>query len=383
MTAPAKLPAEVRQLPPLAWALAMAGLDDMGPHLLRALVGAGPGSEVWEGLCRGELPPGVDASPARLKAFEGRAQAWSEAAPLVDVRAVWQAHSSGEVSAALLGDPGFPTQLAEDPDPPAVLCWQGDLGVLERPRVAVVGTRRCSRRAFDTAKSIGRGLAAAGVTVVSGLALGVDGAAHLGALQAQGAPPLGVVASGLDVVYPPKHRELWARVAADGLLISEWPLGASPARWRFPARNRLIAALAHLVVVVESPAKGGSLYTVDEAEARDVPVAAVPGPVGLRCAEGSNALLVEGAVPVRDAVDVLARLGLEVPPDVLRPPKRPAVTGDARTALGRLGIEARSFAELVSDLGWPPARVATALASLEGSGLVARRGPWLERVGNG
>jgi DNA processing protein len=358
----------------------MAGLPDMGPRLLRALVQAGPADEVWAGLCRGELPEPLRAAPRRAEAFAGKAAEWAAAARLVDVAAVREAHREAGVSVAVLGDPGYPHQLVEDPDPPALLCWRGDLSVLDRPRVAVVGTRRCSRRAFDTARSIGRGLGAAGATVASGLALGVDGAAHLGSLQARGAPPLGVVASGLDVVYPAKHRELWAQVAEEGLLLSEWPLGARPSRWRFPARNRLIAALAHLVVVVESPAKGGSLYTVDEAEARGVPVAAVPGPVGLRCSEGSNALLVDGAVPVRDAADVLARLGLEAPAASLHPPPRPPVLGDARTALSQLGTEARSFAELVSALGWAPARVATAVAELEGSGLVARRGPWLERV---
>jgi DNA processing protein len=363
-----------------AWVLAMAGLPNMGPRLLRALAQAGPGEEVWAELCRGELPEALRATPLRAEAFAGNAVEWAAAARLVDVPAVWQAHREAGVSVAVIGGPGYPVQLAEDPDPPAVLCWRGDLAVLDRPRVAVVGTRRCSRRAFDTARGLGRGLGAAGATVVSGLALGVDGAAHLGALQAKGAPPLGVVASGLDVVYPPKHRALWAQVAEQGLLLSEWPLGARPSRWRFPARNRLIAALAHLVVVVESPAKGGSLYTVDEAEARDVPVAAVPGPVGLRCAEGSNALLVDGAVPVRDAADVLARLGLEAPAASLDPPPRPEVAGDARAALGQLGTEARSFAELVSALGWAPTRVATAVAELEGNGMVARRGPWLERI---
>lgn len=371
------------QLPEAAWVLAMAGLPNMGPHLLRALADVGRGREVWAHLCRGELHPDVERDARRSEAFAKQVLTWVPAAQSVDVAAVWRAHRAGGIATALLGEPGYPAVLGADHDPPALLCWRGDASLLERPRVAVVGTRRCSRRAFDTAKALGRSLAAAGVAVVSGLALGVDGAAHLGALEAKATPPVGVVASGLDVVYPSRHHDLWDRVAAEGLLLSEWPLGSRPDRWRFPARNRLIAALAHLVVVVESPAKGGSLYTVDEAEARDVPVAVVPGPVGLRCCEGSNQLLVDGAVPVRDALDVLARLGLEVPPSLLVAPAPPAVTGDARAALGRLGVGAHSFAELVGELGWPPARVASALVTLEGRGLVARRGPWLERVGIG
>jgi DNA protecting protein DprA len=166
---------------------------------------------------------------------------------------------------------------------------------------------------------LGSELAAAGVTVVSGLARGIDGAAHAGvvrgATDAAGrtvdpAPPVAVVGTGLDVVYPSSNRELWAEVAARGVVFSESPLGTPPLPGVFPARNRIIAALADVVVVVESHYGGGSLYTAEAAARRSIPVCAVPGSVHSRASEGSNALLVDGCIPVRDATDVLVAISL-------------------------------------------------------------------------
>ena len=153
-------------------------------------------------------------------------------------------------------------------------------------------------------------LADAGVAVVSGLALGVDGAAQAGALDRGGAPVIGVVGSGLDVVYPRQHSALWRSIADAGLLVGEAPPGASPERWRFPARNRIIAAIADAVVVIESHARGGSLSTVDAALARDRTILAVPGSIRSPASDGTNDLLAQGAAPARDAGDVLVALGL-------------------------------------------------------------------------
>src|SRR5205085_5885336 len=127
-----------------------------------------------------------------------------------------------------------------------VLFHRGDPGVVEGRRVGIVGTRRCTRYGRELAYELGRDLAASGVRIVSGLAAGVDGAAHNGALAAGGAPPIAVVGSGVDVVYPKRHSQLWADVAAAGLLVSEAPLGAAPEPWRFPVRNRVIAALSEV-----------------------------------------------------------------------------------------------------------------------------------------
>src|SRR5204862_1786721 len=145
---------------------------------------------------------------------------------------------------------------------------------------------------------------AAGVAVISGLALGIDGAAHAGALEADIAPPIAVVGSGLDVIYPWRHRALWGAVEKQGVVLGEAPLGAAPEPWRFPARNRIVAALADVVIVVESRETGGSMHTVAEALRRDRPVFAAPGPVRSPTSTGTNRLLRDGAQVVCDATDV-------------------------------------------------------------------------------
>ena len=204
-------------------------------------------------------------------------------------------------------------RLVGDPGAPAVLCASGDPSVLEaRPAVAVVGTRSATRYGLRVASELGRGLAEAGVVVVSGLALGIDAAAHAGALAAgpTSAPPVAVVGTGLDVVYPAEHRLLWERVVAEGAVLSEAALGTRARRRVFPARNRIIAALSDVVVVVECHGRGGSLHTVEAAARRSIPVCAVPGSVRSPASRGTNGLLVDGCTPVRDVDDVLTALSL-------------------------------------------------------------------------
>src|SRR3954452_23713677 len=232
----------------------------------------------------------------------------------VNVEAMWSAYAPLGVAVHLHADPdsGYPSALAVDHEAPAVLFSKGDMSALVGPRVAIIGSRRCTRYGRDVAFDLGRSLAQAGVRIVSGLALGIDGAAHLGALAAGdgAAPPVAVVGSGLDVVYPRAHRRLWSRVAGAGLLLSEAPLGARPEPWRFPARNRILAALADVVVVVESRAKGGSFHTVQAADQRGVTVMAVPGPVRSPASSYTNELLATGSPPARDVDDVLVALDL-------------------------------------------------------------------------
>jgi len=280
----------------------------------------------------------------------------------------------------LPGGSGFPTGLGADPDPPAILFARGDPSVLDGRRVAIVGTRRCTRYGRDVAYDLGRDLASSGVRVVSGLALGVDGAAHRGALAATGgAPPVAVVGSGLDVVYPPGHRALWEQVACSGLLLSEAPLGARPEPWRFPVRNRVIAALAEVVVVVESAEKGGSRHTVEAAMARDRPVMAVPGSVRSSVSSYTNGLLADGCHPVRDALDVLVALGLSSAPTE-KADLRPEPGEEEVPVLDALGWEPATFDELCSRSGRSPGQVSVALARLQAAGWVAERAGWWERV---
>ena len=213
------------------------------------------------------------------------------------------------------GDPRFPALLGLDPAPPAVLFVRGDLGVLDARRVGIVGTRNATLAGRQTASALGCDLAAAGVAVVSGLARGIDGAAHRGALAAgEGAGvgrPVAVVGNGADRPYPKQNAELWSAVGGRGVLMSEWPPGTPPEAFRFPMRNRILAALCEVLVVVESRERGGSLLTVREALDRSVEVMAVPGSPRNRAAAGTNGLLRDGAAPVTSADDVLASLGLD------------------------------------------------------------------------
>ncbi len=297
-------------LPPAAWVAALAGLPGMGPARLAAVLHRWPPDGAWQEVAAGRAHHDpVVAVTARIP--ELQASRWRTAAQQTDVAAAWEAHRAAGVAVRTPGDAGFPAVLIEDPEPPAVLFSKGTLCALHRPRVAIVGTRRCTWAGRSIAAELGAGLATAGVCVVSGLALGIDGAAHRGALAAKAAPPVAVVGTGLDVVYPRRNAALWEAVGTTGAVLSEYPLGTRPEPWRFPARNRVVAALADVVVVVESHARGGSLHTVTAALERDVPVMAVPGPVRSPASAGTNALLGAGAPPVRDAEDVLIALGLD------------------------------------------------------------------------
>jgi DNA processing protein len=256
----------------------------------------------------------------------------------------------------------------------------GDPAVISGPRVAIVGTRDATRYGRDLAYDLGRELSAAGVAIVSGLALGIDGAAHSGALAADTTPPIAIVGSGLDIVYPRRNAALWREVERRGVLLAEAPLGAPPDRWRFPARNRVIAAIADVVIVVESRETGGSMHTVTEAERRGRPVFAVPGPLRSAASAGTNRLLRDGAHVVCDAGDVLVLLGLS---SALSRP-----LGDSRAA------PAPEDVPVLEAVGWAPAslegvaartpgslgQLALALHRLCEQGWLVERGGWFERV---
>ena len=278
---------------------------------------------------------------------------------------------------------GYPGELAADPFPPAVLFARGDLATLARRTVAIVGTRHATVGGMEVAARLGHDLADAGVCVVSGLAKGIDGAAHRGALAAGGgAPPAGVVGSGLDVVYPRSNRGLWEEVAERGLLCAEVPPGTPPAAHRFPARNRILAGLAEVVVVVESRVKGGSLLTVEEAGRRGIPVMAVPGSVRSPASEGTNLLLVDGVAPVLDALDVMVTLGLEArPAQRRRRDRRPRPEPADRALLDLFGADALTLDTVVLRSGRSLPDVAVGLGRLEAGGWIARAGGWFEPVG--
>jgi DNA processing protein len=239
---------------------------------------------------------------------------FAAAARATDVGEVAGSYLAADVSILLPGSTAYPSMLVGDPGAPAVLFARGDPTVLEhRARVAVVGTRSATPYGRQVASELAADLAGEGVIIVSGLARGIDAAAHAGVVRALDdttAPPVGVVGTGLDEIYPASSRALWEEVAARGAVLSESPLGTRPRPGVFPARNRIIAALSDVVVVVESHLRGGSLYTAEAAARRGIPVCAVPGSVRSASSSGTNALLVDGCIPVRDATDVLVAVSL-------------------------------------------------------------------------
>ena len=203
--------------------------------------------------------------------------------------------------------PGYPRLLAEIYDPPPVLYVKGGSIDFERA-IAVVGTRACTRVGRDTAKEIGRGLSQAGVTVVSGMARGIDTSAHIGALEG-GSPTIAVLGCGVDVVYPAENREYYEMIIQQGAVVSEYPPGMKPVPANFPARNRIISGLSRATVVVESPKKSGTMITVDFAQEQGRDVFAVPGSILSKTSEGTNALIKECAYILTDVNDILEEYG--------------------------------------------------------------------------
>lgn len=207
------------------------------------------------------------------------------------------------------GAAAYPARLAGLPDAPPLLAVRGDPARLAAPLVAIVGARAPTRLGAEFALALAAGLVEHGVGVVSGLARGIDAAAHRGALEARGST-IAVLGCGPDRIYPPEHADLAARIAGSGAVVSELPIGAPPVPHHFPARNRLISALARAVVVVEARVRSGSLVTARHAADQGREVLAVPGAIGAPTSEGPNQLLRAGAWPVLDVSDVLAAIGL-------------------------------------------------------------------------
>ena len=275
----------------------------------------------------------------------------------------------------------YPPLLQDLPDPPAVLFGSGSADVLgtltAEPAVTVVGTRRASPYGTEVAYALGRGLGAAGVPVISGLALGIDGTAHRGCLDGGGVP-VAVVASGPDVAYPRRHRSLHQRVCAAGLVLSELPPGTEPYRWSFPARNRIMAGLARLTLVVEAADPSGSLITAEFAKDMGRCVAAVPGRITSSVARGSNNLLKDGATPVSGTEDVLDELfgvGVRRVPEAAPDPGPPDPVLRAVLA----ATESHASVEAVAGaIGRPISETRAALGRLEVDGYLVRRdlGGW-------
>ncbi|MBI5156779.1 MAG: DNA-protecting protein DprA [Acidimicrobiia bacterium] len=242
-----------------------------------------------------------------------------------------------------LGAPEYPELLAVIADPPDVLFVRGSLP--PAPMVAVVGTRRSTAYGRSLARAFGRAVAEAGWALCSGLARGIDGEAHRGALEAGGAT-VGVLGCGSDVVYPREHLRLIAEVEGAGAVVTEYPPGTPPHGWRFPPRNRIISGLSRAVVVVEAAATGGALVTAARAAEQGREVFAVPGDVDRESSLGCNLLIRDGAIPVLGAADLIEALALVIGPVARRTSADPVipVTGLAMEELAdRLGLSGPSL----------------------------------------
>ena len=278
--------------------------------------------------------------------------------------------------------PDYPALLAQTEGAPPILAARGDTALARRPAVAVVGARNCSAAAIKLARTFSTALAEAGYAVVSGLARGIDGAAHTGALAGMGSSggTIGVIASGIDLAYPPQHAALQEDIAARGLLLAEQPTGTEPLGRHFPARNRIIAGLAAGTLVVEAAPKSGSLITARLAGEMGREVMAIPGsPLDSR-SYGCNQLIRDGAVLVQSPEDVLELLEgfagtprshfRESPADYAPAEDEPATAPADLAAL--LTTAPVAVDELIRQSGEPQAAVQLALLELELAGRLVR-----------
>lgn len=273
------------------------------------------------------------------------------------------------------GTAGWPPALEHLDQPPQRL-WLVGPAPLGGPSVAVVGSRRPTLAGVDIARQLGAELARAGVTVVSGMARGIDGAAHRGCLDAHGTT-VAVLGCGVDVCYPPRHRRLHGEIAATGLIVSEEPPGTEPLPWQFPKRNRIIAALVVAAVVVEAGERSGALSTARHAADLGREVFAVPGSIRNPVAAGCNQLIRDGATPLLRVEDLLDGVPALVTARRSARPAAPAggrdhgPAGADRRLLALLGTEPVHPDRLAAELGCPAASLAVRLTSLEIAGRIA------------
>ncbi len=340
-----------------SWLLAL-----LGPYIERIATGA-PGSRSPELLRLSNEDLVAAAAPKVAAQLLGRIAAIPEPRFREELLAAgcWACCRHGDL---------YPQGLHDAADAPWALVGRGDPALIDRLEplgaVTIVGARRATSYGREVARELGRELAAAGMVVVSGLAFGIDACAHRGAIDA--GRTIAVLGCGPDISYPAGHRSLWRRICEEGLVLSELPPGATPWRWTFPARNRIMAALAGMTVVVEAAARSGSLITADLAADLGRDLGAVPGPVTSRASAGPNNLLAGGACLVRDAQDVLdAMLGAGV-----RQVERtgPAIESDLAQVLVAVEAGEDNCDAVATALGLSGSDAASALARLELLGYV-------------
>ena len=269
-----------------------------------------------------------------------------------------------------LGDPAYPRSLLETADPPLLLYVNGRVELLGGESIAIVGSRHATRQGLDNARSFAAQLSDAGLTIVSGLALGIDAAAHEGGLEGAGST-VAVVGTGLDSAYPTRNRTLAGRIAEQGLLVSEYSLGTPPLQAHFPQRNRIIASLARATLVVEAAPQSGSLITARLANEAGRDVFAIPGSIHSQQSRGCHALIKQGAKLVESVADILE----ELRPGAAAPAPRRASSVQAPAndpVLEAMGFDPITLDALAERTGWPPADLNIRLLEHELDGRVAR-----------
>jgi DNA processing protein len=303
----------------------------------------------------GRAADGLDATDPDLVERLAAAQRWLQGGPGRDV--------------LTLADPDFPAPLLQTPDPPLLLYLQGDPRTLARPGLAIVGSRNASAQGRDNARAFATRFSGDGWAIVSGLALGIDAAAHEGGLAGPGGT-IAVVGTGLDRVYPARHRDLAHRIAAAGVLLSEFAPGMPPLAENFPRRNRIIAGLARGTLVVEAALQSGSLITARLAADYGREVFALPGSIHSPLARGCHALIRQGAKLVESAGDIADELAASSPatPATTAPPADPP----RDPVLDALGTDPATLDVLLARTGWPAAELSARLLELELQGRVER-----------
>ncbi|HWA57894.1 MAG TPA: DNA-processing protein DprA [Gemmatimonadales bacterium] len=362
-------------------------LDERAAWLALALT-PGIGSARLDTLLHhfGSASGALSAPFAFLRAVPGISAAAATAITAAADRGVDQVLRSADALGArwlIPTDPEFPAICRLIPDRPTLLFVQGDLTLLERPAVAIVGSRDHTEYGGRIARQLAAGAAARGLAVVSGMARGLDAVAHTAALDVDGAT-IGVLGNGLGVVYPAANRRLYQRVAASGLLLTEFPPGERPALGSFPRRNRLISALARVTVVVEAAEGSGALITVTSALSQGKDVMAVPGPIDSPTSVGTNRLIRDGAEPLLCIEDLLAHYPEARPLDPAaatrldartRAPAAPPDLSPAERRLFDLLLDGNAGADqLLTRSNLPAPEALVALSGLELRGLVAQDG---------
>jgi DNA processing protein len=367
------------ELPPEAYLAALAGFSRMTTKRLSSLLAHLEPAEAFRAAVGDVRPPPYVA--ALLDKEPELAAAWRADKVARDPARCWERCLQTGVAVLSRLDDRYPAQLLDDPAAPPVLFTRGDLDSLDARRVGIVGTRNATQRGRETAAQFGHELASHGIAVVSGLAKGIDGAAHRGALAVESSRPVAIVGNGPDQPYPKQHSALWAALCERGVVISEWPPGTPPDAFRFPLRNRILAALVEVLVVVESRERGGSLITAREAADRGVGIFAVPGPVDSRASVGTNQLLCDGAAPAPNVDELMMALGLDNRrAGRSRIDLRPLPHGDAADVVRLCRDQARTIEQVSLLAGLDLGEAAMVMARLEHQGWLRETGGWFETI---